>query len=78
MDSGSSLRYGRNEFGSRSDFFSSLPIAPSSLTASVIQRAPESGNHTMTDEPKSRGALLIEVPVKRAKKVNTLSYVHHT
>ena len=31
----------------------------------------------MTDEPKSRGALLIEVPVKRAKKVNTLSCVHH-
>ena len=31
----------------------------------------------MTDEPKSLGALLLELPtVKRAKKVNTLSRVH--
>jgi hypothetical protein len=31
----------------------------------------------MTDEPKSLGALLFELPaVRRAKKVNTLSRVH--
>jgi hypothetical protein len=30
----------------------------------------------MTAEPETRGALLIEVPVKRAKKVNMLSRVH--
>jgi hypothetical protein len=32
--------------------------------------------HTVTDEAKSRGALLIEVPVKRATKVNTPGCVH--
>jgi hypothetical protein len=31
----------------------------------------------MTDEAKSRSALPIGVPVKRATKVNTLSCVHH-
>jgi hypothetical protein len=43
----------------------------------VIRREQSRGIHTVTDEPKSRGALLIEVPVKRATKVNTLSRVHH-
>jgi hypothetical protein len=57
------------------DAISSSPLP--GLTAAVIRREQERGIHTMIDEPKSRGALLTEVPVKRAKKVHTPSRVHH-